>query len=170
MANYTMSAASSTVTTGVYESEGHIVRKHVIKFVDAVAVKGSALVQTDTIDAIKIYAGEFVVGAFVRIITAGTTSSTVQVGDQTSAASFIASLALDAASGTVSLSPGTLTTADNNIMVQDSGSAYAVTFTGGKYYASADTIRLTIDSATAPAAGVIEVGIVVIPVSASTTI
>lgn len=170
MANYAMTAVSSTVTTGVFESEGYKVRKHVIKWADATSTKGSALVQNDTVDVLPIYAGELVVGAFMRIITAGTGSSTCQVGDSAQAAGYIASTALDATAGTVSLSPGTLTTANNFVMVQASSGAYAVTFTGGKFYTSNNTLRVKINSSTAPIAGVVEFGLIYLPVSSSTTV
>lgn len=170
MANYTMSAVSSTVTTGVYEGEGYKLRKHVIKWADATSTKGSALAQNDTVDVMKIYAGELVVGAWIRTITAGTGSSTCQVGDQSQAAGFIASTALDSAAGTLALGPGTLTTANNYIMVQAGASTYAVTFTGGKFYTDDNTVRVKINSSTAPIAGVHEFGIIYVPVSESETV
>lgn len=150
MANYdyTLGTAGSALYKTV-EKNAYFARKHVISFADVLATKGSTLAQNDTVDVLTINPGERVVDVTARVITAGTTSSTVTVGDQAGATSYITSVACDGTAGTV-------TGADGAYIFSQAGTVpYAVTWVGGKYYTAANTVRLTL-GATAPQAGVIE--------------
>ena len=155
MANYDYTLG--TACSGLYktvEKNDRFTRKHVINFADVLATKGSALAQNDTVDILTINPGERIVDVTARIITAGTASSTVTVGDQAGATSYIASVACDGTAGTV-------TGANGAYIFSQSGTApYAVTWVGGKYYTAANTLRMTL-GATAPQAGVIEFALVV---------
>lgn len=150
MANYDYSLG--TAGSGLYkvcEKNTYLARKHVINFVDVLATKGSPLVATDTVDILGLFPGERLVDVTARVITVGTASSTVTVGDQAGAASYIASVACD---GTV----GTITGGNGAYLFTQSGTTpFAVTWVGGKYYTAANTLRMTL-GATAPQAGVIE--------------
>ncbi len=150
MANYDYS--KGTAGSGLYktvEKNNAFARKHVINFADVLATKGSALAQNDTVDILTLNPGERIVDVTSRIITAGTGSSTVTVGDQAGAASYISSVACDGTAGTVTGANGAY------IFTQSGTTPFAITWLGGKYYTAANTLRMTL-GATAPQAGVIE--------------
>ena len=159
MSNYDFS--SGTAGSGLYkvvESSGYILRKHVINFADAVTVKGSPLAAGDTIDILSLNVGEFVDFCSSRVITAGTAASTATVGDQSSAAGLIASVACDAVTGT--LVPG------SGALLQNGLTPFNIL---GKYYTAANTVRLTL-GATPPQTGVIEFVVGVIQIYTHVTI
>lgn len=159
MANYDYTLG--TAGSGLYkqvEKNAHVVRKHVVNFADVLATKGSALVATDTVDVMTLFPGEFLVGAYSRVITAGTAGSTVTVGDQASAAGFIASVAVDAAASTVLSGSGAL--------LQSGLTPFSIL---GKFYSAANTVRLTL-GATAPQAGVVEITVDVVQLGTDTAI
>lgn len=99
----------------------------IINFAD----KGALI--ADTVRLLKIPAGAIVTGVDVVVITAGTTSGTMNIGDGTTAALFDAAIALDAAAGTHT---GT-----------DPAIETGVSTTNGKYYATAGYIVGTIAGA-----------------------
>ena len=150
MANYDYSLG--TAGSGLYKvaiKNEHFVRKHVINFADVLATKGSALAAGDTVDVLALFPGERVVDVTARVITAATAASTVTVGDQANATSYITSVACDGAAGTLTGGNGA------NFFTQSGVTPFAVTWVGGKFYTAANTIRITL-GATAPQAGVIE--------------
>lgn len=150
MANYDYTLG--TAGSGLYktvEKNSYFARKHVINFADVLATKGSALAQNDTVDIVPLNPGERVIDVTARIITAGTASSTVTVGDQAGAASYIASVAIDGTAGTVTGGNGAY------LFSQSGTTPFAVTWVGGKYYTAANTLRMTL-GATAPQAGILE--------------
>ena len=148
-----MTAATVDLTKSVaaskyqsYESQALVKRVRTIDFAEAVTAKGSALVNTNTIDAVKIDIGDIVIGVYVRQITSGTASSTVTVGYDGSATAFIASVSTDAAAGTVG----------------------AATL-GATYFAAASAVRLTCGN-TAPQTGIVEVTTLSLQTKASATV
>ncbi len=164
MANYDYTLG--TAGSGLYktvEKNTYFARKHVINFADVLATKGSALAQNDTVDIVPLNIGERVVDVTARIITAGTTSSTVTVGDQAGATSYLTTLAVDGTAGTVSGANGAY------IFTQSGTTPFAVTWVGGKYYAAANTLRMTL-GATAPQAGVVEFTVFIEQVGSDTAI
>jgi len=150
MANYDYTLG--TAGSGLYktvEKNSHFARKHVISFADVLATKGSALATNDTVDILTLNPGERVVNVTARVITAGTASSTVTVGDQSDADGYIASVACDGTAGTVSGANGAY------LFTQYGTTPFAVTWVGGKSYSATNTLRMTL-GATAPQAGVVE--------------
>ena len=117
-------------------------RTRVLDFAEAVTKKGSALVNGNTIDIMPFYAGELVTNVISRILVAGTASCTVTVGDDATAAGFMASLAVDGAANTVANSTGSF------IFTQAGSSAYAVTWVGGKFYTATNALRIALSSGT----------------------
>jgi hypothetical protein len=117
-------------------------RRQVINFNEFFKIKGSNLVATDIIEAIKVYPGETVADVRTIVVTPAGAAMTCTVGDGVTPAGFIATAALNAAAGT---SVG-------------SGGAYvfSTTPTGGKTYLAADTIDLVL-AGTASNTGVVEV-------------
>lgn len=127
-------------------------KRKVIDFVECTALKGSALAQNDVIEAIPLGAGEILVGGFAKIITAGTASTTAQVGiTGDDADGFIASVALDGSAGTVTAANGAY------LLTQSGTTPFAVTWTGSKAIATDDTLDLLLNASTAVAAGRVEV-------------
>lgn len=127
-------------------------KRKVIDFAECAALKGSALAQNDVIEAIPLNAGEILVGGFAKIITAGTASTTAQVGiTGDDADGLIASVALDGSAGTVTAANGAY------LFTQGGTSPFAVTWTGSKAIATDDTLDLLLDAATAVTAGRVEV-------------
>lgn len=127
-------------------------KRKVIDFVECTALKGSALAQNDVIEAIPIDAGEILVGGFAKIITAGTASTTAQVGiTGDDVDGFIASVALDGSAGTVTAANGAY------LLTQSGTTPFAVTWTGSKAIATDDTLDLLLNASTAVAAGRVEV-------------
>ena len=127
-------------------------KRKVIDFVECTALKGSALAQNDVIEAIPLEAGEILVGGFAKIITAGTGSTTAQIGiTGDDADGFIASVALDGTAGTVTAANGAY------LFTQSETTPYAVTWVGGKAIATDDTLDLLLNATTAVKAGVVEV-------------
>ena len=127
-------------------------KRKVIDFVECTALKGSALAQSDVIEAIPLEAGEILVGGFAKIITAGTANTTAQIGiTGDDADGFIASVALDGTAGTVTAANGAY------LFTQSETSPFAVTWVGGKAIATDDTLDLLLNATTAVKAGVVEV-------------
>ena len=127
-------------------------KRKVIDFVECTALKGAALAQNDVIEAIPLEAGEILVGGFAKIITAGTGSTTAQIGiTGDDADGFIASVALDGTAGTVTAANGAY------LFTQSETSPFAVTWVGGKAIATDDTLDLLLNATTAVKAGVVEV-------------
>lgn len=127
-------------------------KRKVIDFVECTALKGAALAQNDVIEAIPLEAGEILVGGFAKIITAGTGSTTAQIGiTGDDADGFIASVALDGTAGTVTAANGAY------LFTQSGSTPFAVTWVGGKAIATDDTLDLLLNATTAVKAGVVEV-------------
>ena len=127
-------------------------KRKLIDFVECTALKGSALAQNDVIEAIPLDAGEILVGGFAKIITAGTASTTAQVGiTGDDADGFIASVALDGSAGAVTAANGAY------LLTQSGTSPFAVTWTGSKAIATDDTLDLLLNASTAVTAGQVEV-------------
>ena len=95
----------------------------------------TTITTADVIEAVKIPAGALVHNVYTVIVTAEGSTATATVGDADAAAGWGASVDLNGVAGTMT------------------GGAVSDTFPalGGKYYASADTIDLTVT-------GVIETG------------
>lgn len=87
----------------------------------------------DTVNLMNIPAGAIVNRVNVVVVTAGTTSGTMDIGDGSTAALFDAAIALDAIAGT---------------MTGTSGTEATLVAAGGKYYATAGFIVGTIAAAT----------------------
>lgn len=127
-------------------------KRKVIDFVECTALKGSALAKDDVIEAIPLEAGEILVGGFCKIITAGTASTTAQIGiTGDDPDGLIASVALDGSAGTVTAANGAY------LLTQSGTTPFAVTWRGGKAIATDDTLDLLLNAATAVAAGKVEV-------------
>lgn len=136
----------------------------VIDFAEVNTAKGSTLAQNDTIDAVKIPAGSFVKDVIVRmLVPCAVASTTMQVGDSNVATGYIASVALDAAANTVAAASGTA------ILTLSAGST-VTTYSGGVYYATADAVRLKLNSSSAATTGKVEVSAFIIPLGTGTTI
>jgi len=127
-------------------------KRKVVDFAECTALKGSALAQNDVIEAIPLTAGEILVGGFAKIITAGTASTTAQVGiTGDDADGLIKSIALDGTAGTVTGANGAY------LFTQATTTDKPVSWFGGKPIASNDTLDLLLDAATAVTAGRVEV-------------
>lgn len=110
---------------------GHGSRKEV-KFQAFNLALGATHATSDVYKLITIPAGTYVVAAYLRVITASTTSSSkVSVGDSSGATALIAATSATATGVTAS--------------------------SAGKYYASADYAAINLDGTTAPADGVYEI-------------
>lgn len=117
-----------------------------VDFAEALASKGSALAQNDTVKAMVIPAGSAVISVFCRQLVAGTASSTFTVGSTATSTLYIASVSNDAAAQTFGYSdPSTI-----------------------NFFSSADTVTLKL-GATPPQAGKIEITALVAPVGTSLT-
>lgn len=131
----------------------------IIDFATATTLKGSALAQNDTLDVVKIPAGSYVQDVIVRNLVVGTASTTAQVGDSATPTGYIVSVALDAAAQTFNVASGTLIVGST---------ITAMPF--GKFYTTADAVRLTLNNATAVTMGRIEVTALIMPVGTGLTI
>lgn len=161
MANFdaTTAAAQQATSYKMYETMiSPLVRKKVFSFADLAAVKGSAVASGDTYDLLPIFAGELVVGTYIRVITADGSASTLALGDQ-SAASFQAATALNATAGTV--------VGGSGAYLQSGTTPFAIT--GGKYYSAANTLRATVGG-TAGTAAVFEVVMAYLPMGTLATV
>ena len=166
-----MAAATVDLSTGandsryqVYEKRP-ILRTHVVDFAKALALKGSALAQNDTVDLLPLYKGELLKSITVRVITAGTDSSTIAVGesDDSGTDNYIASVTVDSAAGTIFNAGGAA------IFTQATSDDKPVTWVGGKYMAANKALRCTL-GATAPQAGVLEFVAEIVPVGSGSTL
>lgn len=127
-------------------------KSKVIDFAECTALNGSALAQNDVIEAIPLKPGEILVGGYAKILVAGTTSTTAQVGiTGDDADGLIKSIALDGTAGTVTSANGAY------IFTQATSTDKPVTWVGGKYISTADTLDLLLDASTAVTAGRVEV-------------
>jgi hypothetical protein len=117
------------------------------------------LAQNDTLDVVKIPAGSYVQDVIVRNLVVGTASTTAQVGDSATPTGYIVSVALDAAAQTFNVASGTLIVGST---------ITAMPF--GKFYTTADAVRLTLNNATAVTMGRIEVTALIMPVGTGLTI
>ena len=118
----------------------------VIDFEEATTKKGSALAQNDTIDAIVFGAGTVCGGVMVREMKVGTTGTTMQVGDQTTATKYITSVALD----------GSL-------------QAFAASAATYVFYSAANAVQLCLNAATAVTMGRFEVTALVLKLGTDVT-
>ena len=120
----------------------------VLDFASLATLKGSALAKDDTIDTWKIPQGFLVYDAFAVVKTASTAAATIQVGDASSATGFITSVACNGTAGTATPGSG----------------AYIYSTTAAtspkSYWAASGLLRATINSAAAPADGVVELHII----------
>ena len=107
------------------------------------AAGATALAASDVMEIIPIPAGTLVSNVGMVITTAAGVTSTISIGDGTAAAGYLAATSANAA-GTSGGAP-----------VLASG-AFAPTLSGGKVYAAADTIDITLGTAV-PAAAVVRV-------------
>lgn len=127
----------SSYQVNVCNSDSVLVRR-VIDFTELGSAKGSTLAAADTANFITINAGDFVTRVWVRQLVAGTSSSTVSIGDTAvGATAWHNALATDGAAQTFTAANGANVTA-------------------GKFYSSADALKLTL-GATPPLTGRIEV-------------
>ena len=100
-----------------------ILRRRVIDFAEATAVKGSTLVAGDTIKVFNFSAGELVTNVWTRQLVAGTASSTIDIGDSVGASAWHNDLATDGAAQTLTAgaganaSAGYLYAADNYLLL-----------------------------------------------------
>ena len=122
-------------------------KSKVVDFAECKTLKGSALAQNDVIEVIPAKAGEVCVGLYSKILVADAGASTCDIGvTGDDADGFTNALALNGTAGTVTYSTGAY-------MLNTTGPVLI----GGKSFATADTIDLVIDSATAPTTGRIEI-------------
>lgn len=121
-------------------------KSKVIDFAECAALKGSALAQNDVIEAIPAKAGEVCIGIYYKILVADAGASTADIGvTGDDPDGFFNAAALNATAGTTAFSSGAYT-------LNTTGPVLI----GGKSFATADTIDLVIDSATAPTTGRLE--------------
>lgn len=106
------------------------------------AAGATALAASDVLEVIPIPAGTVVSNVGMEIITVGASGS-ISIGDGSAAAGYLAA--------TVSTSAGYF----GGVPVLSSG-AFAPTLSGGKVYAAADTIDITISTAV-PSAAVVRI-------------
>lgn len=145
-------AAANSLYKDYERPVAYYMRSKVIDFAEATTLKGSALAQNDVIEAIPLKPGEILVSGYARIITAGTASTTAQLGiTGDDADGFIKTIALDATAGTVTAANGAY------VFTQATSTEKPVTWIGGKYIATADTLDLLLDASTAVTSGQVEV-------------
>ena len=150
---YDLTASSDATYPVAFTSATGYTRRHVVN----VATDLPTVTAGDSAKVMTIFAGEFVKNVFLRNITKSTTSSsTLEIGDSGSATGYIASGDATAANGTVIPSTGA------NVFTQSGTTPFAVTWVGGKNYAAADYILLTLGS-TAPANGIFEIVAEIVP-------
>jgi len=119
----------------------------VIDFEEATTKKGSALAQNDTIDVITIPAGTVCTQVMVREMKVGTASTTMQVGDQTTATKYITSVALDGAL-----------------------QAFSACSPTAVFYSAANAVQICLNSATAVTMGRFEITAVLLQLGTSVTV
>jgi hypothetical protein len=157
---------SSFSASRAWEQSSSAIRKfRVIDWAEVLAAKGSATAQNDTVDVIKIPAGSFVKDVIVRQLVApvSTAAETMQVGDTTHPTNYIVSFDLQSAANTCVAASGTA-------IVSQAAGGLTITYLGGLYYASADAIRVTLNSSAAVTAGKTEFSACIIPLGAGLTI
>jgi hypothetical protein len=114
------------------------------KIIAARAAAGlTALAATDILEVIPIPAGTIVSNAGMEVTTAAGVTSTLSIGDGAAAAGYLAATSVNA------------TGWSGGVPVLAAG-AFAPTLSGGKLYATADTIDVTIGTAV-PAAAVVRI-------------
>ena len=94
------------------------------------------------VEALNVAAGTHVLNVWVTVDTPQGAASTATVGDAGTPAGFDAATDLNAAAGTTTYGVGTYMNAVPAVAIQD---AYVAA--GGHYYATADTIDLTLSAA-----------------------
>jgi len=107
------------------------------------AAGATALAASDVMEIIPIPAGTLVSNVGMVVTTAAGVTSTISIGDGSAAAGYLAATSANAA--------GT----SGGVPVLSSG-AFAPTLSGGKVYAAADTIDITLGTAV-PAAAVVRI-------------
>ena len=107
------------------------------------AAGATALAASDVMEIIPIPAGTLVSNVGMAITTAAGVTSTISIGDGSAAAGYLAATSANA------------TGTSGGVPVLSAG-AFAPTLSGGKVYAAADTIDITLGTAV-PAAAVVRV-------------
>ena len=107
------------------------------------AAGATALAASDVMEIIPVPAGTIVSNVGMSVTTAAGVTSTISIGDGSAAAGYLAATSANA------------TGISGGVPVLSSG-AFAPTLSGGKVYAAADTIDITIGTAV-PAAAVVRV-------------
>ena len=107
------------------------------------AAGATALAASDVMEIIPIPAGTLVSNVGMVVTTAAGVTSTISIGDGSAATGYLAATSANA------------TGTSGGVPVLSSG-AFAPTLSGGKVYAAADTIDITIGTAV-PAAAVVRV-------------
>lgn len=120
----------------------------VLDFASLAAFKGSALAQNDTIDAWKIPQGFLVYDVFAVVKTASTASATIQIGDASASTGFITSISTNGTAGAAAAGSGSYIYSTSAATSPKS------------YWAASGLLRATINSATAPADGVVELHVI----------
>lgn len=114
------------------------------KIIAARAAAGlTALAASDVLEVLPIPAGTIVSNVGMTVTTAAGVTSTLSIGDGSAAAGYLAATTVNA------------TGTSGGVPVLASG-AFAPTLSGGKVYAAADTVDVTIGTAV-PAAAVVRV-------------
>lgn len=107
------------------------------------AAGATALAASDVMEIIPIPAGTLVSNVGMVVTTAAGVTSTISIGDGSAAAGYLAATSANA------------TGTSGGVPVLSSG-AFAPTLSGGKVYAAADTIDITLGTAV-PAAAVVRI-------------
>jgi len=107
------------------------------------AAGATALAASDVMEIIPIPAGTLVSNVGMIVTTAAGVTSTISIGDGSAAAGYLAATSANSAA------------TSGGVPVLSSG-AFAPTLSGGKVYAAADTIDITLGTAV-PAAAVVRV-------------
>ena len=134
----------------VFDRVHTFTRRHVIDIAEAIAKKGSALIATDVLESVAVDPNTIVTGGWIRVITPCTAGCTISVGDAASAAGYVAA-------GTSAAAAANTVYGFNGALIQSGTTPFATT--GGKYYAAADTVDITL-AGTAPTVGQLEVVVV----------
>jgi hypothetical protein len=134
----------------IFDRLPQFVRRHVIDIPEAIAKKGVALIATDVLESVPVDPNTIVTGGWVRVITPCTAGATISVGDGASAAGYVAAGASAAAAANTVYG-------FNGALIQSGVTPFATT--GGKYYATADTIDITL-AGTPPTVGQLEVVVI----------
>jgi hypothetical protein len=107
------------------------------------AAGATALAASDVLEVMQIPAGTLVTNVGMQVTTAAGVTSTIAIGDGSAAAGYLAATSANS------------TGFSGGVPVLSSG-AFAPTLSGGKVYAAADTIDITIGTAV-PAAAVVRI-------------